>query len=137
MRRRPTRSTRTDTLFPYTTLFRSGNKSNSRPTALEPQQTFIMGKPELPTSIAKTIRIEAKNSFSDQKSSTLEKYIVYISDLPLSPSSSHRYVLLALIKSLLHLSANTEVSLLVFGKFTMQEASHKRINPTNTRGPKR
>src|SRR3546814_11860551 len=31
MRRRPTRSTRTDTLFPYTTLFRSAHsgKSNS------------------------------------------------------------------------------------------------------------
>src|SRR3546814_14829940 len=26
MKRRPTRSTRTDTLFPYTTLFRSNNK---------------------------------------------------------------------------------------------------------------
>src|SRR3546814_10777903 len=31
MIRRPTRSTRTDTLFPYTTLFRSGRASRSGP----------------------------------------------------------------------------------------------------------
>src|SRR3546814_13065113 len=30
MRRRPTRSTRTDTLFPYTTLFRSGRLRRNR-----------------------------------------------------------------------------------------------------------
>src|SRR3546814_2973067 len=29
MRRRPPRSTRTDTLFPYTTLFRSGGEGNA------------------------------------------------------------------------------------------------------------
>src|SRR3546814_7299610 len=32
MLRRPPRSTRTDTLFPYTTLFRSGVPSGSRPS---------------------------------------------------------------------------------------------------------
>src|SRR3546814_21013350 len=31
MRRRPPRSTRTDTLFPYTTLFRSGGVERSQP----------------------------------------------------------------------------------------------------------
>src|SRR3546814_14892971 len=31
MIRRPPRSTRTDTLFPYTTLFRSGNRFNHEP----------------------------------------------------------------------------------------------------------
>src|SRR3546814_995237 len=31
MRRRPPRSTRTDTLFPYTTLFRSGRAQQLRP----------------------------------------------------------------------------------------------------------
>src|SRR3546814_18477611 len=31
MRRRPPRSTRTDTLFPYTTLFRSGGPGDARP----------------------------------------------------------------------------------------------------------
>src|SRR3546814_7496381 len=36
MIRRPPRSTRTDTLFPYTTLFRSGNKI---PEALEGDRT--------------------------------------------------------------------------------------------------
>src|SRR3546814_11431060 len=33
MRRRPPRSTRTDTLFPYTTLFRSNSCEGSTPTA--------------------------------------------------------------------------------------------------------
>src|SRR3546814_5049997 len=32
MIRRPPRSTRTDTLFPYTTLFRSARRCSSRPT---------------------------------------------------------------------------------------------------------
>src|SRR3546814_9422029 len=31
MRRRPPRSTRTDTLFPYTTLFRSGDERQAEP----------------------------------------------------------------------------------------------------------
>src|SRR3546814_1545487 len=35
MIRRPPRSTRTDTLFPYTTLFRSGNARRARPAALK------------------------------------------------------------------------------------------------------
>src|SRR3546814_14366677 len=34
MIRRPPRSTRTDTLFPYTTLFRSGVSSAARPTGM-------------------------------------------------------------------------------------------------------
>src|SRR3546814_1932130 len=38
MIRRPPRSTRTDTLFPYTTLFRSLNLSRVEAGALEPQQ---------------------------------------------------------------------------------------------------
>src|SRR3546814_4507905 len=38
MIRRPPRSTRTDTLFPYTTLFRSRNPwSDQRPIAINPQ----------------------------------------------------------------------------------------------------
>src|SRR3546814_11676780 len=37
MIRRPPRSTRTDTLFPYTTLFRS---ANSNPAGLPPQRHF-------------------------------------------------------------------------------------------------
>src|SRR3546814_19841505 len=41
MIRRPPRSTRTDTLFPYTTLFRSGRRSarraGGRPVALHPR----------------------------------------------------------------------------------------------------
>src|SRR3546814_12148271 len=36
MIRRPPRSTRTDTLFPYTTLFRSSNTTISRPPLASP-----------------------------------------------------------------------------------------------------
>src|SRR3546814_12217679 len=41
MIRRPPRSTRTDTLFPYTTLFRSANRGIS----LLPQIAFTAGQP--------------------------------------------------------------------------------------------
>src|SRR3546814_6195639 len=37
MIRRPPRSTRTDTLFPYTTLFRSGHRGRCRSRAAEPR----------------------------------------------------------------------------------------------------
>src|SRR3546814_2789029 len=36
MIRRPPRSTRTDTLFPYTTLFRSSKRPTDRPSSLPP-----------------------------------------------------------------------------------------------------
>src|SRR3546814_9579828 len=36
MIRRPPRSTRTDTLFPYTTLFRSASRISARPDACAP-----------------------------------------------------------------------------------------------------
>src|SRR3546814_5485994 len=39
MLRRPPRSTRTDTLFPYTTLFRSRQKAERRLLEMEAQQT--------------------------------------------------------------------------------------------------
>src|SRR3546814_15246261 len=42
MIRRPTRSTRTDTLFPYTTLFRS-NPDGSEPAHLIKQRPFTDG----------------------------------------------------------------------------------------------
>src|SRR3546814_3562630 len=40
MIRRPPRSTRTDTLFPYTTLFRS--RRGARPPALEARREFVL-----------------------------------------------------------------------------------------------
>src|SRR3546814_4903594 len=40
MIRRPTRSTRTDTLFPYTALFRSRDFDDLRPCALQPCDAF-------------------------------------------------------------------------------------------------
>src|SRR3546814_16593369 len=57
MIRRPPRSTRTDTLFPYTTLFRSSQRvapreANSRASPLHPTTTVLMPipcAPSLPT----------------------------------------------------------------------------------------
>src|SRR3546814_8736971 len=40
MIRRPPRSTRTDTLFPYTTLFRSPEGTTPEPVAIEPPDGF-------------------------------------------------------------------------------------------------
>src|SRR3546814_13733902 len=42
MIRRPPRSTRTDTLFPYTTLFRSHGKQHSRSETREPSVLALM-----------------------------------------------------------------------------------------------
>src|SRR3546814_10706737 len=44
MIRRPPRSTRTDTLFPYTTLFRSLPKANGLALANVPRRVLISGK---------------------------------------------------------------------------------------------
>src|SRR3546814_14219916 len=41
MRRRPTRSTRTDTLFPYTTLFRSEHELEILMYARDPEGTYL------------------------------------------------------------------------------------------------
>src|SRR3546814_12522002 len=48
MRRRPPRSTRTDTLFPYTTLFRSPNQSDGF-VILKPQEEWP--EPDLPKEV--------------------------------------------------------------------------------------
>src|SRR3546814_4635755 len=47
----PPRSTRTDTLFPYTTLFRSGSGSTSIPTAPSPSSSARIASPTtMPTA---------------------------------------------------------------------------------------
>jgi len=95
-----------------------------------------MGKPELPATITRAIRAKAQEILPRRSSVAPGKYLFYISDLPLSPSSSHRYVLLSLIKSILHLSAHNEVSLLVFGKFATQDGEPRRITPITAQWPK-
>src|SRR3546814_17666623 len=47
MIRRPPRSTRTDTLFPYTTLFRSGDGVGDRPLRLVRLQSCLAAQPAL------------------------------------------------------------------------------------------
>src|SRR3546814_16008985 len=49
MIRRPPRSTRTDTLFPYTTLFRS-HGSSGRAQAVRPRSTLAHSCPSPPTA---------------------------------------------------------------------------------------
>src|SRR3546814_4477036 len=62
MIRRPPRSTRTDTLFPYTTLFRSGEVSSRFATNLQPGRKMmdpfygaIMKKPFLAATAATAV----------------------------------------------------------------------------------
>src|SRR3546814_7201679 len=57
MIRRPPRSTRTDTLFPYTTLFRSRQSRTHRRRFLQPR-TWVGGKPDKATRIDKSCEPE-------------------------------------------------------------------------------
>src|SRR3546814_11949874 len=59
MIRRPPRSTRTDTLFPYTTLFRAGKAESLRATAKDAPKQFEAYKSDC---------IEALNPFEPGKS---------------------------------------------------------------------
>src|SRR3546814_18750995 len=77
MRRRPPRSTRTDTLFPYTTLFRSylgadGDHPNHRPGAAEPLDAHI-------TAVAQRISVRAAQAW--ERFSTLQHICPVFLDL--------------------------------------------------------
>src|SRR3546814_6073849 len=51
MIRRPPRSTRTDTLLPYTTLFRSGRRANPRAKPPFPQISGAWGRPTVVNNV--------------------------------------------------------------------------------------
>src|SRR3546814_3338359 len=56
MRRRPPRSTRTDTLFPYTTLFRSRSKTSGLVEAYQPRAlTLAHAQFEMETALRRAI----------------------------------------------------------------------------------
>src|SRR3546814_20599247 len=57
MIRRPPRSTRTDTLFPYTTLFRSFARSRQSPNPVAPQLFEITVKPLTPWRATASIKV--------------------------------------------------------------------------------
>src|SRR3546814_11624116 len=70
MLRRPPRSTRTDTLFPYTTLFRSADETASRPDplmlrellaleGLRAEQALMIGDTEYDVAMAAAIDMPA------------------------------------------------------------------------------
>src|SRR3546814_12415870 len=76
MIRRPPRSTRTDTLFPYTTLFRSGQRRlrarGGGHRALQDRPASpALGKPELRRRPARRRGIRAGDRREDRKSTRL------------------------------------------------------------------
>src|SRR3546814_1290080 len=56
MIRRPPRSTRTDTLFPYTTLFRSAPCRKRRKMAQADKPAIVLVRPQLGENIGKAAR---------------------------------------------------------------------------------
>src|SRR3546814_2381280 len=91
MRRRPPRSTRTDTLFPYTTLFRSqvmagGNDSSANAIANamlrlveHPElQERLRAQPELvPQFVEETLRLRSEEHTSELQSLMRISYAVF------------------------------------------------------------
>src|SRR3546814_4939929 len=61
MIRRPPRSTRTDTLFPYTTLFRSGAAGFARPIG---DTSFLLRRPIPPGPLKRAVRLPVFARFS-------------------------------------------------------------------------
>src|SRR3546814_8037446 len=57
MRRRPPRSTRTDTLFPYTTLFRSWGDQVRRPRS---RRSSVSATQAAPSPTTRLVRLSAK-----------------------------------------------------------------------------
>src|SRR3546814_4865298 len=97
MRRRPPRATRTDTLFPYTTLFRSGcvrdprfsrpSPGNLRPAALprEPSGSAAgVSRNHKPTDIRKACRRSEEHT-SELQSLMRISYAVFCLKTKLSP----------------------------------------------------
>src|SRR3546814_4750413 len=62
MIRRPPRSTRTDTLFPYTTLFRSASHRNSLKPVIEKKRKLSSSSVSAPTTTPVTIEMFARRS---------------------------------------------------------------------------
>src|SRR3546814_9155058 len=76
MIRRPPRSTRTDTLFPYTTLFRSGAR------LLEANvRSFLQARNKVNRGIRDTIRDQPEMFFSNNNGLTATADAVEISDM--------------------------------------------------------
>src|SRR3546814_12022490 len=68
MIRRPPRSTRTDTLFPYTTLFRSQGRREGDRQSLGPQARSSRGKVNAMTRVA----LYARYSSDNQREASVE-----------------------------------------------------------------
>src|SRR3546814_17257124 len=82
MIRRPPISTRTDTLFPYTTLFRSLGQGPDSPVALAPQEVELARKVrEKTTALAE---IEARIGFDriGDGPEALDKFVLGEMDMP-------------------------------------------------------
>src|SRR3546814_18641618 len=64
MIRRPPRSTRTDTLFPYTTLFRSCSRGTRSPSADVRQMVMFLWEGLQPRALAWTPHVDQPQPFS-------------------------------------------------------------------------
>src|SRR3546814_5270657 len=72
MIRRPPRSTRTDTLFPYTTLFRSSKPAAARPANGPTPRSSRWGKGRFPTSFSSHGSRKRSSSRSEEHTSELQ-----------------------------------------------------------------
>src|SRR3546814_1145088 len=68
MRRRPPRSTRTDTLFPYTTLFRSGGST----TVVVGSKAVVVGAPRVVVGEANVVVVVVSAGRSEEHTSELQ-----------------------------------------------------------------
>src|SRR3546814_10111731 len=72
MIRRPPRSTRTDTLFPYTTLFRSFPKQNSRPRVAVAARPLARARASIQLSLPLPSSPEGRAARSEEHTSELQ-----------------------------------------------------------------
>src|SRR3546814_7060886 len=84
MIRRPPRSTRTDTLFPYTTLFRSPREHANRPTESATRRTFPPGNRDCRRRRSRTPRLSrrsARTAYNGHKSPAAARSEEHTSEL--------------------------------------------------------
>src|SRR3546814_2904381 len=84
MTRRPPRSTRTDTLVPYTTLFRSRKISDIQQRKREKRGGFTDGLMLIRTSIAPPVRGDGSSDAESQ-----QRVISRVEELPMSEKDFH------------------------------------------------
>src|SRR3546814_4087980 len=108
MIRRPPRSTRTDTLFPYTTLFRSPSMAGDPLSGINPQNLD-------PAAAADTAAVDTGRNNLDRAASP---YLLQHRDNPVHRSEEHTSEL----QSLMRIS---------YAVFCLKKKKHKHISPNS------